>query len=102
MAKVDGPLLSLDASGSIGGAMTFSKWKGINYVRYKTKPTNPQTTAQTTQRTAFSTAVTGWHALTEIVQGEWTARAKALGLAMSGFNLYVQQHIAQAGEPVMP
>jgi hypothetical protein len=102
MAKVDGPLLSLDASGSIGGAMTFSKWKGVNYVRYKTKPTNPQTTAQTTQRTAFSTAVAAWHALTTEVQDTWTARAKALGLTMSGFNLYVKEHIAAGGEPTMP
>lgn len=102
MARVDGPLLSLDASGSIAGAMTFSKWKGINYVRIKSKPSNPQTAGQTTQRTAFSAAVAGWHALLESVQTDWNNRAKALGLTMSGFNFYVQQHIAQAGEPTMP
>ena len=102
MAKVDGPLLSLDASGSVGGAMTFSKWKGRNYVRQKTKPANPQTAGQTTQRTAFSNAVAGWHALLEADQTAWNERAKALGLTMSGFNFYVQQHIAQGGEPTMP
>jgi len=102
MAKGDGPLLSLDASGTIGKALTFSKWKGINYVRQHTVPTNPKSAAQTTQRTAFSTAVAAWQALLENVQTEWNDRAKELGYNMSGFNFYVQQYLAQGMEPTMP
>lgn len=102
MAKVDGPLLSLDASGTIAGALTFSKWKGINYVRQHTTPTNPQTTAQTTQRTAFSTAVAAWQALETAVQTTWNTRAKQLGYNMSGFNFYVQQYLAQGAAPTLP
>ncbi|MDZ7721677.1 MAG: hypothetical protein U5R06_02325 [candidate division KSB1 bacterium] len=33
MAKVTAPLFSLDASGTIGKAFTFSKWKGRKQLR---------------------------------------------------------------------
>lgn len=46
MSKVVGPLLSLGASGTIGGAITFSNWKGVNTARIKSNPSNPQTTDQ--------------------------------------------------------
>ncbi len=51
MAKVTGPLMSLDASGTVGGTATFSKWKGRNYVRLRVTPMNPQTNGQATSRT---------------------------------------------------
>lgn len=50
MAKVTSPLMSLDASGSIAGALTFSKWKGRNYARQLVIPANPQTTGQQVNR----------------------------------------------------
>lgn len=51
MAKVTGPLMSLDASGSVAKTITFSKWKGRNYVRQLTIPANPQTGDQQAVRT---------------------------------------------------
>lgn len=42
MAKVDGPLFSLEARGKIGDAMVFFPWKGIHAVRRWMKPTNPR------------------------------------------------------------
>jgi len=50
MAKVTGPLMSLDASGSVGKTITFSKWKGRNYVRQLTIPANPRTAGQLVTR----------------------------------------------------
>lgn len=41
MAKVDGPLFSLEARGKIGDAIVFFPWKGIHSVRRWLKPTNP-------------------------------------------------------------
>lgn len=41
MAKVDGPLFSLEARGKIGDAMVFFPWKGRHAVRRWLKPTNP-------------------------------------------------------------
>ena len=40
MAKVKGPLMSMEASGSIAGAITFAKWKGQAYVRGLVIPKN--------------------------------------------------------------
>lgn len=42
MAKVDGPLFSLEARGRIGNAMVFFPWKGRHAVRRWLKPTNPR------------------------------------------------------------
>lgn len=50
MAKVQGPLLSMSASGKIGDAIVFFGWKGINVVRGWVKPANPQTAGQGDQR----------------------------------------------------
>lgn len=46
MAKVTGPLMSLDASGTVAKTATFSKWKGRNYVRQRVIPHNPQSPNQ--------------------------------------------------------
>jgi len=54
MSKVVGPLLSLGASGSIAGALTYSNWKGIATVRLKSNPTNPKTVTQMHARALFA------------------------------------------------
>lgn len=46
MARTTGPLLSMDASGTVGGSIVFSKWKGRSYVRKHVVPHNPQTPLQ--------------------------------------------------------
>lgn len=46
MAKVDGPLFSLEARGQIGNGVVFFPWKGRHVVRRWLKPTNPQATLQ--------------------------------------------------------
>ena len=95
MAKVKGPLMSLGASGTIAGAMTFASWKGIPTARIKSTPTNPNTTAQQDHRAAFANAVASWKAQDQTTQDTWNARASALGLKMSGFNLYTREYIKQ-------
>ncbi len=42
MAKVDGPLFSLEARGKIADAIVFFPWKGRHAVRRWLKPTNPR------------------------------------------------------------
>ena len=53
MAKITSPLLSLGGSGTIGKAVTFSKWKGRPYARQRVVPANPNTTAQQQTRGVF-------------------------------------------------
>ena len=54
MARVTGPLMSMEASGTIGKTLTFANWVGRQYVRRWTRPANPQTASQMGQRNAFS------------------------------------------------
>jgi len=46
MAKVTGPFMSLDASGTFGNILTASKWKGRPYMRQRVDPSNPSTAGQ--------------------------------------------------------
>lgn len=61
MAKLKAPLLSLGASGAIGKSLVYFPWKGLDCAREFVVPSNPKTTAQTTQRGYLSDAVAGIH-----------------------------------------
>jgi len=54
MAKVDGPLFSIEARGKIGDAMVFFPWKGRHAVRRWLKPTNPRDVDQKIMRQKLS------------------------------------------------
>lgn len=99
MAKVDGPLFSLEARGKIGDAVVFFPWKGRHAVRRWLKPTNPRDADQkiirqkmaafgkclaaiTTPSTALpngSAAVVAWKAVTPAAQ-IWNAYLAKKGM----------------------
>jgi len=56
MAKVSGPLFSMEASGGFGGAIVFGKWKGRATVRQLVIPSNPRSAGQEAARNAMRTA----------------------------------------------
>jgi len=87
MAKVTGPLMSFSASGTIGDALTFATWKGIEYVRQWFIPGNPQTTKQVNLRTALTLAVALWQSYSDPTKAAWDAFAA--GTRQSGFNQVV-------------
>lgn len=62
MAKLKAPLMSLGASGKLGGALVFFPWKGINAVREYVVPTNPKSAKQTIQRGYLVDVVEAVHA----------------------------------------
>lgn len=89
MAKVTGPLMSMDASGSVGGTLTFSKWVGRSYVRHLVIPSNPQTADQMTVRNAFS------------VMGKataWAGKTSEMGDGRSETDATLLQQIAPADQ----
>lgn len=61
MAKVTGPLFSLDASGGFGGSLVFGKWKGRNTVRQLVIPSNPQSQDQQDSRNQIRVVGTAQH-----------------------------------------
>ena len=62
MAKVTGPLMSMDASGKFGGTLVLSKWKGRNDVRQLVIPANPNSQGQedARNRTRVTGALQSW------------------------------------------
>lgn len=93
MAKVTGPLLSLDASGTIASTMTFSRWKGINYVRQRVIPTYSNTFKQVAVRDLIRDASRAWAGLGSTLQDAFNAAAA--GTAMSGFDLFIKVSVAK-------
>ena len=75
MAIVKGPAMSLDASGSLAGAVVFSKWKGRNYIRQLVTPANPRSGAQTGFRASMKFLAQNWATLTAGEQATWLERA---------------------------
>ena len=95
MAKVSGPLMSMDASGKFGGALVFSKWKGRNVVRQLVIPGNPNSAGQEAarNRTRVTGALQSWVNSTTMTAAGQTltdkARIKAVtpgGFAWNGFS----------------
>lgn len=90
MTKVNGPAMSLDASGKLGNALVFSKWKGRNYVRQLVKPANPKSGGQTGMRAMFKFLAQIWAGLTAGNQATWEARAD--NLVASPFNAFMSRN----------
>lgn len=95
MAKVKGPLFSMDARGQIAKSLVYMGWKGLKTVRQYVIPSNPNTEDQQTQRNYFKAAVEEWHTdgFTEIDAAAWDLYALALKVAMSGFNVCMKLKI---------
>ena len=61
MAKLNAPLFSFSASGSIAKALVYFPWKGLNVVRSWVSPANPKSPAQMTIRDRLKAAVAKIH-----------------------------------------
>ena len=90
MVKVSGPMMSLDASGKLGDAIVFSKWKGRNYVRQLVKPSNPKSGLQTGMRAMWGYLSQRWVDLSAGEQATWEPLAEQL--VASPFNAYMRQN----------
>ena len=113
MAKVTGPFMSVDASGTIYNTLTASIWKGRNYIRGWFRPSNPKTAGQFAQRTLLATAVAAWQALDAVMpeyganaagtyKDRWNSAAREVYPPISGFNYYVMQYCITGTAPTIP
>ena len=104
MARVTGPLMSLSASGSIGKALTYGKWKGRQWCREWFTPENPSTAAQVNVRTAMTLLIASWQGLAQGNKDAWDAYADPFNMA--GVNKYVSRgmdaYVAQLTTAVTP
>lgn len=86
MAIVKGPAMSLDASGSLAGAIVFSKWKGRNYIRQLVTPANPRSGSQTGFRASMRFLSQIWAGLSDANKATWEDRAA--DMIVSEFNAF--------------
>lgn len=91
MARTVGPLMSVDASGSFGKSMVFSKWKGRNYVRQLVTPTNYRYPAQTGVRSMMKFLAQYWASISAPNQATWEEAAETNQI--SAFNQYVKENL---------
>lgn len=88
MVKVAGPAFSLDASGSLGNAIVFSKWKGRPYVRERIIPANPRSDGQKAMRAMLTWLAQQWAAQSAADQASWDDPADAD--VISPFNAFTK------------
>ena len=81
-------MMSMDASGTIANAATFSKWKGRNYVRARVIPHNPKSVGQVAVRASFKYLAQEWKNIAAGTQALWQPLATAL--VISTFNAFVR------------
>jgi hypothetical protein len=99
MAKVTGPLFSLDARATVGKAITYSYWRGVNYVRARVVPKNPNSSLQQAIRLLVKDASEKWRAETSPVDSAYKGAydAFAEGKPFSGFNAYMKDAVGKNG-----
>jgi len=102
MARVNGPFLSIDASGKLYNTLVASIWKGRNYMRGHFIPTNPNTDPQKVVRNRFKAAVLAWQTLYWADQLTWNIAARDVYPPISGFNYFVSQYCLQSHLPTIP
>lgn len=95
MAGVKGPLFSLDASGTIGGAVVFSKWKGRNYVRRHAVPANPKSPSQIGTRAMMRFLAQQWDGLSDAEKAYWDTPAAVDNI--SPFNAFIGYNMSRWG-----
>lgn len=95
MATVKGPLFSIDASGTVGGAVVFSKWKGRNYVRRHAVPANPKSGGQLSVRAMMKFLSQYWSSLSTSDKADWEPRASVTSI--SPFNAHVAYNMSRWG-----
>lgn len=93
MAKVTGPLLSLDAKGNLKNVLNFSHGRDSHVVRMAKKsiaPPDPKTNIQLFNRSYWGNIVAIWHELSELDRESFILLSKSKPL--TAFNLYIKTY----------
>jgi hypothetical protein len=93
MVKLKAPMMSLGASGSIGGAVVFSSAKGRAYARQLVIPSNPKSGPQVGIRAMMKFLSQQWTALSGVQKADWDTRAAQTNI--SPFNAFVAYNLVR-------
>ena len=92
MARIKGPLFSMDATGPLGPLLSFGRSKQGVTGRRKNGPRGIATELQVARREAYRAAVDAWNELNTEEKAVFAAAAAAL--RMSGYNLFIREYLA--------
>lgn len=92
MAKTNGALLALNASGQIAKTMVISSWRGIQYARVYREPSNPNTVEQQKTRNVFASMDDQYKRTLTLGQAPWEEAAK--GRPYTGRNHFLKFNVA--------
>lgn len=91
MVKLTGPGLGKAASGTLGGELIYSNWKGRAYLKKHARPAQPRSPGQVAMRAMMSFLAGEWSTIPAVRQATWdelAARQK-----ISAFNAYQQENL---------
>lgn len=77
MVRLKSPMMSMEASGTVGHAIVFAKWKGRDYARRHAIPANPKSALQTGVRAVFKWTTQNFKNLSAPDKADWIVAAKA-------------------------
>lgn len=95
MAKIKGPLFSIEGIGKIGKSVIYSKSKGIETAKSYKIPYNPKTVNQQEGRDYMKEAVLAWQidGLSGSDVIAWNTYAKLQKRSLSGYNIFLKDHL---------
>jgi len=91
MAKVKGPLLSMEASGAFADKLIFTSGKQGQNVTFYHKPTGKPSSTQQSVRKSFTNAKDRWNLLSTAQKLEYKTRANLKSL--TGYNLFLSEWV---------
>lgn len=100
MARIIYSPLVGSMSGKMADAVAFT-WNGINVIRQRVIPTNPNTAAQQTQRSHLARIAEMWRSLPANVQTFLGTIAQDRG-GLSGYNVFGERNLQDLTDGVVP
>lgn len=104
MAKVRGPLFSIDARGQLGDALLFRGGTRRTHVYLPADRSRinqqPASAPQIAVRATFAAAVVAWRALPALERAAWNAEALSTGRNVNGWNQFLRAWAATANASV--
>jgi hypothetical protein len=104
MAKVQGPLFSFGAAGSIGDSLTFARGRRISVVKSFSVPANPKTVLQEAHRLRIASAVDEFHLMgyTPADLSAFLLGGSIVRRAMAGYHFYMLRAMSLRRRGIVP
>jgi len=94
MSKTEGPLLSIEAHGTIGSILTYQRGHAGPQAHKRNIPKNTDSAGQQTARNNFALAVATWKELTPAEKAVYNTM-KIPRVNLPGFNIFIKKNFGK-------